>query len=221
MNFADASACRRCKKDLKQAGSAAELPAEPTVPSATVAGGPGVAPSALGPEILGRVSTKNGLRDWFVIALDDSIVLAPESILGSVLHNGMPMLARSGLLGLLILYKSRKVATAKKHDLTATPAELLRSDPVNVVIPLAGLRSIEFTRHIFSAWVEFAQRTGWKKLEINPLHYIELCHATQLRFPALYRSDVRTVRGLEEYRRKLAKAGRPARTERETHSTQA
>ena len=75
VNFADAQACRRCKKAL---GAAAEAtaPAVSVDAQAAVA----VSPSGEGPQILGRVTTKHGFKDLFVIVAEDSMAGRPEGL---------------------------------------------------------------------------------------------------------------------------------------------
>jgi hypothetical protein len=206
VNFADAEVCRRCKKGLHQDAAAGQPPA-PTTPAVAAAAADEAPGSAADGKVLGRISTKHGFKDWFVIALEDSVVLTPESVLGSVLHNALPIGARGGLVGALIAWKGGQMEAESKDKLAEAPGEQLRSCPDNVVIPLSDLRSIEFTRHLFSAWVEFVRRAGPTKFEVNHQVYMELCDATQRRFPALYHSDARTAKLLEARRARLEKAG--------------
>jgi hypothetical protein len=208
VNFADAAVCRRCKKDLRQAAGAAESPAAHTTQVGPTVIAANVSPSAPGREILGRVSTKHGFKDWFVIAVEDSVVLTPESVVGSFLHNASPLGFTGGLAGALIARKGGQMAAESKRQLLEAPVEQIRSGPDNVVIPLSDLRSIELTRHIFSAWVEFVRPAGSTKFEVNPLAYLELCDGIERRFPALYRSDERTAKLLERYRTQLRKSTR-------------
>jgi hypothetical protein len=183
VNFADAEACRRCKQPLRPS-------------SASPAGSPATA----GPTILGRVSTKHGFKDLFVIALEDCIVLAPNSMLGSVAQNAFPMPMVAGLVGVLIARKGETMAGERKAHLSEVSADQLRSDPDNIVIPLADLQSIVFTRNLVSAWVEFVRSGGPTRFEVNYTVYTELCDATEQRFPGLYRSDERTAKLLDKRR---------------------
>jgi hypothetical protein len=198
VNFADAEACRRCKKALGRAAASEAAPAPVLIPGTagqTTAPGTAVA-------ILGRVTTKHGFKDLSVVALDDCVVLIPESLLGSVLHNASPMGAAGGLAGVLIASKAATMADDSKRHLAAASADKLKADPNNVVFPLADLVSIQFTRNVFSAWVEFVQRSGPTKFEVNYQVYTELCDATERRFPSLYRADERTAKLLEKRREK-------------------
>jgi hypothetical protein len=189
VNFADAEACRRCKQALRPSPAA---PAGPATPAGSAA--------PAGPTILGRVSTKHGFKDLFVIALEDCIVLAPHSMLGSIAQNALPMPILAGLVGLLVARKGETMAGERKAELSEAPADQLRSDPNNIVIPLADLRSIVFTRNLVSAWVEFVRSGGPTKFEVNYTVYTELCDATERRFPGLYRSDERTATLLDKRR---------------------
>jgi hypothetical protein len=188
VNFADAEVCRRCKQALRQA------------PVAAAASGP---PPAR--QILGRVSTKHGFKDMFVIALEDCIVLTPESVMGSVLHNAAPIGVMGGLAGVLLARKGQTMADSSKGQLSEVPADQLRTDPNNVVFPLSDLRSIVFTRNVFSAWVEFVRSGGPTKFEVNYTVYTELCDATERRFPTLYKADERTATLLEKRRAQAQK----------------
>lgn len=188
VNFANAEACRRCKQDLRPA---------PAAPADSAA--------AAGPTILGRVSTKGGFKELFVIALEDCIVLAPNSVLGSIAQNAFPLPIAGGLIGVLVSQKGETMAGERKAQLSDVPADKLRSDPNNVVFPLADLRSIVFTRSLISASVEFVRGAGPTKFDVNYTVYTELCDATQRRFPDLYRADERTAKLLDARRAKAAK----------------
>jgi hypothetical protein len=206
VNFANADVCRRCKLALPQSAGVTPSAALPATSAGASPLAPASSASAAGPQVLGRVMTKHGFKDWFVIALDDSIVLSPESVLGSVLHNGMPAAAIGGLVVALLVGKGARMADEKKRDLVEMSPESLRSNPDNIVIPLSDVRSIEFTRPIFSAGVEFVRRAERTKFEVNHMAYTEFCDTTQRRLPALYRADERTAKLLEEYRKKQQKA---------------
>ena len=103
VNFADAEACRRCKRALRPSPAA---PAGPGTPADSAA--------PAGPTILGRVSTKHGFKDLFVIALEDCIVLAPHSMLGSIAQNALPMPIVAGLVGVLVARKGETMAGDRK-----------------------------------------------------------------------------------------------------------
>lgn len=188
VNFANAEACRRCKQDLRPS------PAAPADSAAAAA-----------PLILGRVSTKGGFKDLFVVALADCIVLAPSSVLGSIAQNAFPIPIVGGLIGVLIAQKGETMAGERKEQLSDVSADQLRSDPNNVVIPLADLRSIVFTRRLTSASIEFVRSAGPTKFDVNYTVYTELCDATERRFPGLYQSDERTAKLLDARRAKASK----------------
>jgi hypothetical protein len=203
VNFADAEVCRRCKKAIRPTADA-------TAPPASVDAGAAVdvSPSVAGTEVLGRVTTKHGFKDLFVIAAEDSIVLRPDSTLGSVLHNARPMAGVAGGLAVaLAVGHGAKMEDRSKQQLADTPVDDLRSAPDSIVIPIADLQAIEFTRNVFSAWVEFVRRGCRTKFEVNYLVYTELADATQRRFPTLYRGDERTTKLLEKYRERSRKGG--------------
>jgi hypothetical protein len=198
VNFADAEACRRCKKPLGPAAAAQDAPPPVLGPDHA-----GQSPaSGTAPVVLGRVTTKHGFKDLSVVALEDCVVLIPESLLGSVLHNASPMGAAGGIAGVLIASKAATMADASKRNLAAASADKLKADPNHVVFPLADLVSIQFTRNVFSAWVEFVRPDGPTRFEVNYQVYTEFCDATERRFPALYRADERTAKLLEKRRAK-------------------
>jgi hypothetical protein len=197
VNFAEAEACRRCKQPLGRAAAAQGPPPVQSPGTAVQRTAPGTAVV-----VLGRVTTKHGFKDLSVVALEDCVVLIPESLLGSVLNNASPMGAAGGIAGVLIASKAAKMAEESKQNLTAASADKLRTDPNHIVFPLDDLVSIQFTRNVFSAWVEFVRRGGPTKFEVNYQVYTELCDATQRRFPGLYRADERTAKLLEKRREK-------------------
>jgi hypothetical protein len=203
VNFADAEACRRCKNALRPAADTTAAPVAGDARAAVDA-----SPSGLGTEVLGRVTTKHGFKDLFVIAVEDSIVLRPDSVLGSVLHNARPMAGVAGGLAVgLAVGHGAKMDDQSKQRLAGAPVEDLQAAPDSIVIPITDLQAIEFTRNVFSAWVEFVRRGGRTKFEVNYLVYTELADATQRRFPALYRGDERTTKLLEKYRERSRKSG--------------